>query len=80
MIIIADKTTEDVGAVIISALKGVVTNTDGTGVKNVKVSLVAYKKDFNIGDFSDADVIKFAKTNEDGEYIIESVEIGRAHV
>lgn len=44
MIIIADKTTEDVGAVIISALKGVVTNTDGAGVKNVKVSLVAYKK------------------------------------
>lgn len=80
MIIIADKTTEDVGAVIISALKGVVTNTDGTGVKNVKVSLVAYKKDFNIGDFSDADVIKFAKTNEDGEYIIESVEAGNYYL
>lgn len=78
--IIADKTTEDVGAVTISALKGVVVDANGDKLSDVKVSLVAYKKDFNIGDFTDADIIKATKTNAEGEYTIESVEAGNYYL
>lgn len=78
--IIADKTTEDVGAVTISALKGVVVDADGARLSGVKVSLVAYKKDFNIGDFTDADIIKSTETNSEGEYTIESVEAGNYYL
>lgn len=78
--IVADQTNEDVGAVTISSVTGTISDSEGKGLSDVTVSLVAYSKDFKIADFSRADAIKTVKTDADGVYKITSVKAGNYYL
>lgn len=79
-IVLADQTDEEVGAVTVPALNGMVTTSKGESLQNVKVFLVAYSKDFKIADFTSNDAIKSTETKEDGEYKISSVKAGNYYL
>lgn len=78
--IVADQTNEDVGAVTISSVTGTISDSEGKGLNDVTVSLVAYSKDFKIADFSRSDAIKTVKTDADGVYKITSVKAGNYYL
>ena len=78
--VVADQTNEDVGAVTVSAVTGTVLDVDSKNLKDVKVFLAAYSKDFKIADFSEEDAIKNATTDENGVYKITSVKAGNYYL